>query len=180
MNRSESKYFNTAKKMDQAFIDLLSKKDIEYITVKDICAKAGVNRSTFYLHYETIQDLLDECLEHLNKEFLSYFAPRDRAEEVFMSEKFLKPYLTYIKENKRIYLMTLKNSKVLNLDSNKENMFIHIVEPVMAKRNIPQDQRRYMFSFYLDGIMSIIRLWLKEDCTKSIDEIMNIIIRCVM
>lgn len=53
MNRSESKYFNTAARMDMAFLQLLEKKKFDYITVKGICEKAGVNRSTFYLHYET-------------------------------------------------------------------------------------------------------------------------------
>ena len=44
--------------MDEAFLSLLEKKDFEYITVKEICAAAGVNLSTFYLHYETLGDLL--------------------------------------------------------------------------------------------------------------------------
>ena len=60
MNKSESKYFNTATKMDLALISLLKKKPFEYITVSEICETAGVNRSTFYLHYETVGDLLDE------------------------------------------------------------------------------------------------------------------------
>ena len=47
MNKSESKYFNTALLMDEALIQLLEVKDYEYITVKEICEKAGVNRSTF-------------------------------------------------------------------------------------------------------------------------------------
>lgn len=54
MNKSESKYFNTALLMDAALLTLLEGKDLEYITVKEICEKAGVNRSTFYLHYETL------------------------------------------------------------------------------------------------------------------------------
>lgn len=47
MNRSESKYFNTAVCMDEAFLSILGKKDLSFITVKEICEKAGVNRSTF-------------------------------------------------------------------------------------------------------------------------------------
>ena len=43
MNRSESKYFATAARMDEAFLELLEKKDFTYITVKEICEKAGVN-----------------------------------------------------------------------------------------------------------------------------------------
>ena len=60
MNKSESKYFNTAIKMDLALISLLKKKPFDYITVIEICKEAGVNRSTFYLHYETVGDLLQE------------------------------------------------------------------------------------------------------------------------
>ena len=67
MNKSESKYFNTALRMDEALIELLEKKDLEYITVKEICQQAGVNRSTFYLHYETISDLLRETMEMVNQ-----------------------------------------------------------------------------------------------------------------
>ena len=36
MKKSESKYFNTAVRMDRAFLELLEKKDMEYITVKEI------------------------------------------------------------------------------------------------------------------------------------------------
>ena len=59
--------------MDEALICLLNEKDYEYITVKEICKKAGVNRSTFYLHYESIDDLLEETLGFINKKFLDCF-----------------------------------------------------------------------------------------------------------
>lgn len=41
MNRSESKYFATAARMDEAFLELLEKKDFAYITVKEICERQG-------------------------------------------------------------------------------------------------------------------------------------------
>ena len=74
MNKSESKYFNTATKMDLALITLLKKKPFEYITVSEICKTAGVNRSTFYLHYENLGNLLDETTKYLINDFLSYFS----------------------------------------------------------------------------------------------------------
>ncbi len=77
MNKSESKYFNTALRMDEALIALLEKKDLEYITVKELCRQAGVNRSTFYLHYETIADLVNETFKLINQRFLSYFPQRE-------------------------------------------------------------------------------------------------------
>ena len=71
MNKSESRYFATAARMGEAFLTLLAKKDFEYITVKEICEVAGVNRSTFYLHYETMSDLLSESVSRMNEQFLA-------------------------------------------------------------------------------------------------------------
>ena len=78
MNKSESKYFHTALRMNEALISLLEKKDLEFITVKEACETAGVNRSTFYLHYETISDLMNETVEMVDKRLLSYFSQRER------------------------------------------------------------------------------------------------------
>ena len=54
MNKSESKYFNTAVKMDLALISLLKKKPFEYITVSEICETAGVN-----VTFEKVADAVD-------------------------------------------------------------------------------------------------------------------------
>ena len=58
MGGRQLRYFETAELMDEALLQLLADKDLEFITVKEICERAGVNRSTFYLHDETIDDLL--------------------------------------------------------------------------------------------------------------------------
>lgn len=81
MNKQESKYFDTAHFFDEALINLLNEKDIDYITVKEICKTAGFNRSTFYLHYETIYDLLNETIEYVNQKFIDYFD--DQNEDFF-------------------------------------------------------------------------------------------------
>ena len=64
--------------MDEALLELLEKKDFAFLSVKEICQKAGVSRSTFYLHYETIDDLLEEATEWLNEKFVASF-PKDAA-----------------------------------------------------------------------------------------------------
>ena len=69
MNKQDSKYKYTASLMDEALLQLLEKKGYEYITVKELCQKAGVNRSTFYLHYESMNDLLEETIITTKKRF---------------------------------------------------------------------------------------------------------------
>ena len=107
MNKSESKYFATAVRMDEAFLTLLERKDFAYITVKELCETAGVNRSTFYLHYETMADLLTESVSHMNEQFLAYMKKDSEAfmaklencplDELYLiTPEYLNPYLGYI------------------------------------------------------------------------------------
>lgn len=128
MNRSESKYFNTASKMDEAFLELLEHKDFAYITVKEICEKAGVNRSTFYLHYETIEDLLEESIQLVFDRFLAhmkmdqesivqriYDCPIEQLNLV--TPEHLTPYLSYIRANKRLFGTAVEKATVLRMEA---------------------------------------------------------------
>ena len=88
MNKSESKYFNTATKIDLALISLLKKKPFEYITVSEICKTAGVNRSTFYLHYENTGELFAEAAELIRKHpslFTDFEITKGKMDDVFLS-----------------------------------------------------------------------------------------------
>lgn len=191
MNKAESKYFNTAIKMDKALLELLNQKDFEYITVKEICKTAGVNRSTFYLHYETIADLLCESAEYINQHFLEYmkinsanFIPKlsdcPLDELNLITPKYLAPYLSYIKENKSIFCTAIKNANVLSMNKSYSAMFTHIFNPILERLNIPKNRRDYIMSFYINGLMAIISKWLKNDCRDSIDEIAEIMQNCVL
>ncbi len=55
----------TLEALHNALIDLAAEKPLNSITVTDICARADINRSTFYLHYKDIRDLLNEIEEDI-------------------------------------------------------------------------------------------------------------------
>lgn len=189
MNKSESKYFNTAIKMNVALIDLLKKKSFEYITVSELCSVAGVNRSTFYLHYETIGDLLEETAKYLIDGFLSYFSIDENKsftlcqtslnDLIFICDKYLIPYLSYIKDNKEVFATALANKKSLGLEKVYERMFEHIFNPILERYSYPQKDRKYVMVYYLNGITAIVSEWLKDDCKKTINEISKIIQVCI-
>lgn len=190
MNKSESKYFNTASKMDKAFLDLLSQKDYAYITVKEICEKAGVNRSTFYLHYETVSDLLSETIEYINEQFLNYNPDSQRImsrlkdcplnELYLITPKYLTPYLNYIKENRRLFKNVMENSSTLRLGETYDKMFSHVFTPILERFQVPAQDRKYIMAFYIHGIIAIVKEWIKQDCSDSVENIIFLISQCVM
>ena len=56
MKNYESKYFNTATKMDLALISLLKKKPFDYITVSEICEEAGEENN--YIFGATVEEVV--------------------------------------------------------------------------------------------------------------------------
>lgn len=191
MNKNKSKYFNTAVRMDEALISLLEKKDFEYITIKEICETAGVNRSTFYLHYENTSDLLKETTVYITDSFFSCFSKDtqnitqrfqncDLKEMMFITPEYLTPYLTFIKENQRIFRTAIKQFGSMGFDGVYNDLLRDIFNPVLTRYCIPERERKYILKFYLMGIVTIVLEWLDNNCTDSIDFISKVITDCVI
>ena len=190
MNKSESKYFNTAVRFNKALLSLLEKKAFEYISISEICEKAGVNRSTFYLHYENTSDLLRETIAYVLDNFSSYFsvdtksistkfANCDLQDLKFVNEKYLYPYLLFIKENQRVFSAVLSQPAAFDSKSIFQRLFDNIFNPILDRFHYPSEEQNYVMMFYLNGITAIIIEWLKDDCQKSIEDIAGIIRICI-
>ena len=198
MNKSESKYYNTACLMDEAFILLLEKKEFQYITVKEICTKAGVNRSTFYLHYETMNDLLEESAQFVLKKFyesmqsvddfnivhgeegINEFVTSSSLDNLYLiTPKYLTPYLQFIRDNKRLYATALKNEGLFKWENTYDNLFKKIFSPILDRLGQEEKIKPYLVLFYISGLMAIVTEWLKNDCAESVEEIISVIEVCM-
>ena len=191
MNKNESKYFNTAIKMDEALITLLEKKDFEYISIKEICDTAGVNRSTFYLHYENTSDLLKETTRYIIDKHLAYyeidqkrislqFETCKREELLFITDEYLVPYLKFIKDNQRLFKVSIKQFNSFNMNEVYGRMFEQIFNPILERFHVPEKERAYVMKFYLTGVFAIVMEWLDKNCSDDIETVIKVITDCVM
>ena len=188
MNKAESKYFNTAKLMDKALLILLENKDINEITIKEICEKAGVNRSTFYLHYQNIDDLFQETVDMLNNDFRDSFEIKEirpiikkgNAEElIFIREEFLGPYLQFVKENKRVLKMIHKKPMLFNNEKVYKQMCEEMFYPILTSFGVAAEEQPYRLEYFTRGTIGIINKWIENNCEMLIEKVINIIIDCV-
>lgn len=189
LSKAESKYYNTACLMNEALILLLEKKDYSFITVKEICEKAGVNRSTFYLHYETMDDLLSESIEYVGNKLHKKYSEKVLNKQIISSSKledlilitpeYLLPYLEFLKENKAIYKIAFSQPNVFKVDLVLKHLHKNIFDPILNKFEIPLNEQKYMMQFYLSGISSIIIEWIKNGCKEDIQSIVSVIMKCL-
>jgi AcrR family transcriptional regulator len=182
MNKSESKYYNTALLMDEALLILLETKDFEFITVKEICQKAGVNRSTFYLHYQNTSDLLAETMEYISNKFFNSFNTNkininqsSKEDVFFLTEEYILPYLAFVKENVRMF--KLIHDKPYLFDNKKafNKLYNELFTVVLDKYGVKENKKKYIFEFYTQGTLSVVMKWISEDCKEDINFICEII-----
>lgn len=190
MNKSESKYFNTSRLMNQALLKLLEEKEFEYITIKELCQKAGVNRSTFYLHYENMNDLLVESLDYMLQKFYDHYndgkfnlniiKSLDNNDLILIKPKYIIPYLEFVKANKKLFLVATNNPVLFDVYKTFEKMYKDIFSPILDKYNVLENEKKYILAFYLNGLHSIIVEWIKTDCKDSIDYICSLFIKYII
>ena len=185
MNKNESKYFNTAKKMNDALITLLETKEYEYITIKEICHIANVNRSTFYLHYSNMNDLLEETIKSLNQSFHSHFKSKENESTIiskeniedllFINDDNIIPYLNFIKENKNIYKVLKNHPQLFNVNKIYDQTFRKLFVPIMNRFGLDEKWHKYLMDYYISGLTSIILDWVYDDCKIPIQEVSDFI-----
>ena len=190
MNQSESKYFYTAVRFDKALLSLLEKKPFEYVTVSEICREAGVNRSTFYLHYESTRELLNETTQYVLNDFVAYFSAEEKKiaekfreadlrELVFINNRYLHPYLTYVRDHQRLFLAAMAQPVAFQFDAAYRRLFDGVFDPILDRFHYPAAERAYMMAFYLNGINAVVMEWIRSGCEKHIDEVIRIIHQCI-
>ncbi len=187
-NKHESKYFNTAQLMDEALLKLLEEKEYDYITISELCKKAGVNRSTFYLHYRGMDDLLKETLIYSNEKFNNYFKKlslpdlRNAMKEklIFICPEYLIPYLNYIKNNKKLFLIAKSKPELFNVNISTNEAEKNVIFPILERFNVPKNEMKFTAVFYMKGVEAVVLEWVKNDCKESIEYITNLIIKFVV
>lgn len=167
----------------QAFTSLLVEKPIQHITVKELCQRAGVNRSTFYAHYVDIYDLLAKLEEDMVEDFQRALEPllkaggdSSTARDTGMEEPSLLRIMTGIyqclKDNVDICTVTLgehgdKAFAVRLLSLGWESCLAAYSNHLWGAS--PR-QLEYFYAFVSNGHIGLLQKWLEEGMTTSVEE----------
>ena len=153
--------------LKNALMDLLSEKgSVTKISVRELCERADLNRSTFYAHHSEPKELLEEVEAELldaTREHLQKIG----AENDIGAHRYLLSFLIYIKENDKPFRTLLIDAGDPEFRSKfMQQSIIQFVENLNI--SFPKDQEQYIYSYILNGSTGVIIQWMRSDY--SIDE----------
>lgn len=153
--------------LEESLITLMEKKDISKITIKEICEKADINRSTFYAHYRDQYDLLRKIENKFLAAIQAYLENFDKkyTEDILLiTEKIFQ----YIRKNARICRLLLSErgdftfqKKIMKL------VYDLIISEITGNNKITKEDAEYVYSFTVSGCVGFVQKWLDDGMKKS-------------
>ncbi|MEK5145565.1 TetR/AcrR family transcriptional regulator [Psychrobacillus sp. FSL K6-4615] len=180
MKTKDLRVVKTKKAIYQALTHILRNKSLTDINVSELCRQAGVNRGTFYFHYEEVGDVFKEFFEEVILD---------------LQESYKEPY-------KYISALQLKSSVYKNLDPKTVRIFHHVKKyedfyRIILSDNVSttyyymffdairsnfiedskigeyDESKKFVYSFMTNAIIGLIIEWHRSNFKESVDD-MNI------
>lgn len=165
--------------LKQSFIELLKQKPIAKITVKEVCERADINRSTFYAHYEDLYHLLEQIEKEMIQEMVHYLSLLSE-QSTEKSMHILEKIMEYIAANKDVCAALLSENSHSSFEQKVREVAHRFLSDTWL--NVPNEQDTiidYISAFVISGSIQIIKVWLKNDMDKSPKEIAYLINKLV-
>lgn len=173
----------TKKFLKEALCTLMKKKPLKDITIKDITDMADLNRSTFYLHYTDIEDLLEKTendfIEGI-KELMEIYS-FEKLKKGMSKEEFIRKFniavFKYLEDNYDISYVLFNHS---------DSSFIEKIEKIMIARMLIKKNKsgseeeaayiEYATTFITSGNIGVVKKWLNKENKLSPEEMADMII----
>lgn len=164
---------NTQNKIKDVLIELLWEKDINKITIQEICRKADINRTTFYTHYNDIYDLMQKIEVEKMQMILTLLKNEDEKEPV-LNVVNLEKLLVFILENMNFYKIYLKD---FNINRTLNTLLCN--DPCSEEVHQTKCDIFYKVEYLKAGLMGAILTWLNTGCQETPKEIAQILVQCI-
>ena len=142
-----------------ALIALMQEKPFSTITIKELCAQADLNRSTFYLHYTDPRMLLQETEQNVRASLLDYLKQSADTDDQIET---LTTFLSYVKQNRDVFALFFNDEErhfYFELMWDVWKIAHHRDAPVPA-----QMREDYIVIYTMVGSSMLVREWIARKC----------------
>ena len=166
----------TKEKIINAYIQLLSETKPGYISALEICEIANIHRSTFYRHYEGINDIEIDIEKTVLKTFSDILDNTPLDDFINGRKTFLRTVSETIRNDLSFYTkVLLVNRRVDFIEKIDATIRNKLKETLSEKTELSDDEIDYAFTFAVAGRVAVYRKWILSGFKQSEDTISSIL-----
>ena len=162
--------------LTDALLEMLQEQPIHAISIRDLCKKAGINRTTFYHHYGSQYDLLNDTANRFLKQIAQRLAEADPENRESVRERVTLVF-QYLEDNLALSRLLLNS----NIDpSFAEKLFAlpkigDLMNASLKNRGDPQ-KKHAVISFAVHGSYHLLLEWINSEQRLCAEEQAKIIL----
>ena len=167
INVKDKRVIKTRTAIIKATVSLISRKNIEQITIKEIADMAMINRKTFYSHYNSVYDVLNDIEDEIIKALIQILDSTDFSEERMNPYALFKKLTEMINKDKAIFHGLIQSSSHSQLIKKiKEVLKEHLI--IQFRNYYPDDSTvpGYVLEYVASGMISVYQQWFDNDGEK--------------
>ena len=173
----DKRIVKTRKAVFNAVLDLAAQKEIDKITVVELCQKAGINKSTFYLHYKSIEDCFQSCFDLFSSKIIDLGKDINYLNVSIDPKKNVCAILDSVEQNAK-YLEKFKNTMIYDsaIKALKDNM----VETICKVNSININDNYHevaKITFLVGGCADVITNMMPNFNRQEIEKLMIDVIK---
>lgn len=155
----------THKLLWEALVTLMTEREFETISVKEICDRAMVHRTTFYKHYEDKYDLLAHGMQQTHEMLLA------EIELIGNDSSSYTQFFAHVAAHERFYRVMLYGNGVGSFQVRLQNLFADSITAEMQR--LEKGGQRFpvplslLAQFYAGAILSSLTWWFAQDLSSS-------------
>ena len=146
------------KKIAEALIALMNEVPFVKITVKDIVAKAGLTRQTFYHNFETKEEVLKYTMDELFDEMFQFMVDK----KIINWEDIIWFYFRFWQRNSELLKLLIKNNLVYVLDAKYTEYFKLFQVLQFRKTDLTNMEAEYVYSFISGAMTRLLVSWINS------------------
>ncbi len=152
----------TREAIREALVALSGEKDPARITVTDIARRAGINRKTFYVYYDSVTDLIKKTAEEMLVSYLPLLESVDLTGMFFDTQGFVEAFSTIVTRDIDMYRFYSRAGILSLLLENVKAVFVRIFMEQFGVDDKEANGRLMMFAEYAGaGILAAIHRWIE-------------------
>lgn len=158
--------------LKQGLIRLLQQENKSRISVKELCAEAGINRSTFYLHYSDASRLLEEVEQEIIDDTRAYLSKIEPDRD---NTAYIRAFLDHIQKNSDLFtLMLLKSDKMSAFPQRLVDEVLQNIDNDLHLK-VPEALKSYTYAYLVSGSLSLIQEWIRQGFAVPVPEMAHLI-----
>ncbi len=151
----------TKKAITEAFTELIIEKEFDQITVTELAERAGINRKTFYSHYECIEDVLDELQLEIAERIVEIYLSKNS--ESFDIKAFSDTLMAILEENYLFYRRILVANSYRFFSRNIKDMLKDsFLTKLTNVSNVTKEEMNLIAEFCVTGLAKIYKVWFEN------------------